>query len=96
MSVWAIPVLLLRSVTAGVRPASLADGQIFINQADGVMCWPNSNGGGSFSTFSMALASTLQALTNRVTALEGGTVVNGSLDFSQSGNDLIAAAFRSF
>ena len=40
MSVWTIPIQLLRSITTGTRPATLLAGQIFLNQADGVLCWP--------------------------------------------------------
>jgi hypothetical protein len=54
MSTWGIPVYLYRSVTPGVRPASLSDGQLFINQVDQVLCYPNSNGTGTFGTLSLA------------------------------------------
>ncbi len=41
MSSWSIPMQQYRSLTPGMRPASLAAGQLFLNQADGVLCWPN-------------------------------------------------------
>lgn len=50
MAIWTLPVLIYRSVVAGRRPASLSDGQLFLNQIDGVLCWPNSNGTGSYSS----------------------------------------------
>lgn len=44
MASWLIPSQLFRSKTAATRPPSLLDGQLFINQADGVLCWPNAAG----------------------------------------------------
>ena len=44
MAAWLIPSQLFRSKTAAVRPGSLLDGQLFLNQADGVLCWPNAAG----------------------------------------------------
>jgi hypothetical protein len=41
MAAWNIPNLLYRSITAGVRPPSLLAGQLFINQLDRVLCWPD-------------------------------------------------------
>ena len=53
MSTWGIPLYIYRSVTPGVRPSTLSDGQLFINQIDKVLCYPDSNGTGSFSTMSL-------------------------------------------
>jgi len=44
MTAWSIPMQQYRSKTAAVRPSSLVDGQLFLNQADGVLCWPNAAG----------------------------------------------------
>lgn len=35
---------LYRSVTAGTRPPSLAQGELFINEEDSVLCWPDTDG----------------------------------------------------
>ncbi len=39
-----VPAQHLRSVTTGVRPSSLLQGQFFINEEDGVLCWPDTDG----------------------------------------------------
>jgi len=44
MTAWTLPMQNYRSVTGGVRPPSLVAGQLFLNQADGVLCWPNASG----------------------------------------------------
>ena len=44
MTTWTIPMQQYRSKTAATRPPSLSDGELFINQADGVLCWPNASG----------------------------------------------------
>ncbi len=44
MAAWSIPMQQYRSLTAGTRPSALAAGQMFLNQADGVLCWPNAAG----------------------------------------------------
>lgn len=54
MTSWSIPTYTYRSVTPGRRPTALADGQLFINQPDQVMCVPNSAGGGTFVTEDLA------------------------------------------
>jgi len=55
MASWSIPMQQYRSKAPATRPPSLVDGQLFLNQADGVLCWPNA--AGVVQTTSLTLAS---------------------------------------
>jgi hypothetical protein len=81
-----------RSKTAGVRPTALKDGQLFLNQADGVLCWPNGSGAVQTSPLTQANALnaansyTVAGITNTGSITNAGNMAVGSTngDFGQT------------